>query len=418
MTRAIANFAHLLGVQGLDTPEIVNAALGGFLTDVQESQVPQLRADAAQKQSLPSADAQVETTRAAVRGFVARQRRLVELHADANDITDDRQHQIEDAILEQLGYRAVNGVVSNPGMRADSHYFVEALSAPATSLIRPNEREEMVRTAIPTRNVPTYAEYFNRDYLSESGEAAIIHGDQSSGFNRVGYDLRREKGRMHWIGVSTYTSWESAFRSAAMSAVDDASEQARLARRAIERKHEEVLITGVANLKLMGLANLPAPRILSSVDFSTATIGEKATEMTRILQKIRQAADFAGAVPSVGLLDPRLAFTLRNANNLDAGGNIVGSGPLLQAMSNEGLRQVVEAPTMQQHWASPRGANYAQMIIFAPAANGRLEKVVGLGATPVSTSQNHGTETLYAARIGGLDAGDVSSIAVIDIKVA
>lgn len=395
-------------IANLDIKGVTDAALEGFAQRAYETQVPELRADSA-----PSADRGVEVVRALVKQWVAD--RMEGLRAD--QVPRHREIEVAEAMLDGLGYtQDSNGTVRH-GLRADSHYFISDLSARATTLIRPNDQVEMVRAALPVRNVPVYAEYFDKDYLTESGEAALITPGQTTGFNRVGHQLERDKGKMHWFGVATHTAWSDAFYSQAPSSVDKVVEDARIARRACERLKERVLIQGLAGIDIHGLATLAIPRINSTLNFATATLGQQAEEMTRLLQRVREATGFVGATPTVGLIDPRLANILKRKNNIDAGGSAQGAATIMQAMSDEGLTSVIEAPTMQRWFPSPRGPKFAQLVIFNPSTEGRLEQVVGMMTAPVSTAEHHGTETLYAMRIGGVDAGDMTSIAIIDIQI-
>lgn len=414
-------------IRDLHIQGVTDAALDSWATDAYDSQIGQIRADSAQAGRATrrmyaghanSARANVDAVRATVRRHVAQTiRRQAALNADSYQVPAHRDIELAEAMCEGLGIRADGNDIVHDTMRADAHFFEEQLTARSTELIRPNDREEVVRAALPVRNVEPYAEFVDLDFLAESGKAALITPEQRE-FNRVNYSLGRDKRRMHWFGISTHMSWSDAVYSSAPSSVDKAGELARMARRALERLEEEVLISGVDGIDFWGLSSAPIPRIVSTVNFATATLGEKAAEMTRLLQRIRTSADFLGVPPSVGLVDPRLAFNLRASNNVDAGGDIVGAGPVNQAMSNEGLRSIVEAPTMEQYFASPRGPDYAQMLVFAPNASGRIRQLRGLPPSPVSTAEMHGTETLYVMKLGGIELGDVSSVAIIDIQIA
>lgn len=412
-------------IRDLNVKGITDAALDAWSESAYSTHLPQLRADSADAGMTTrrmyaghdnSAKARVDAVRTSVRHHIGQTiRRQAMLHADSYEVPEGRDIELAEALCEGLGIRADGHDIVHEGMRADAEFFADQLTARSSEIIRPTDREEVVRAAMPSRNVEPYAEFVDLDFLSEHGKAARITPDQRE-FNRVSYGLGRDKRRMHWFGLATHISWADALYGGA-SSVDKAAELARMARRACERLEEELLITGIDELDMWGLATAPIPRIASTVDFSTATIGEKAAEMTRLLQRVRSAAGYKGAALSVGLVDPRLAFNLRASNNLDAGGNIVGAGPINAAMSNEGLRSVVEAPTMEEHWSSPRGGDYAQMVIYNPTASGRLRSLKGLPPSPVSTAELHGTETIWAMKLGGLELGDPSAAAILDIKV-
>lgn len=412
---------HAAALASLSIPWATEQALQDWITEATEAQLPQLRADSVQR---PSASLAVEGARIAVRHHVACQIARARagligggLRADS-DIPKWRAIELENAICDGLGLRAdAQGTVQAQSLRADSYWFREAVTARSDVLIRPNEQVEMVRMTIDTRNVPAYAEYVQLEYLEESGEAAPIVPGQRD-FPRVDFGLNRSERKMAWYGIASHLDWSRAIYSQAPSAVDEASAKARIAVRAIERLQEKFLINGLAGIDALSLASAPIPVIFSTVDFSTATLGQKTTEMVRILQAIKTNADWAGATPTVGLIDPRLAQNLRGSNNLDAGGTAVGGAQVMQAMGAEGLTRVVEAPTLASQFSSPRGASYARMVVWAPGTAGALRQIVGMTPAPVSTAEYHGTETLWAARWGGLELGDASSVAIIDIKVS
>jgi hypothetical protein len=413
-------------IRDLQIEGVTEAALDSWTASAVESHVGAIRADSAEagmrvRRSYAghdnSAAVRVNAVRAAVRQHVAQNvARTRMLHADA-EVPEHREIELCEALCDALGIRADGNDIEHETMRADANFFAEQLTSRSTEIIRPNDVDEVVRAALPVRNVEPYAEYVDLDFLKESGKAALITPEQRD-FNRVNYGVARDKARMHWFGIATHVPWSSAVYSQAPTAIDEAAEKARMARRALERLQEEILIAGVDGIDFNGLATAPIPRIISTVNFATATLGEKCAEITRLLQLVRSSADFVGAAPSVGLIDPRLAFNLRASNNLDAGGNIVGAGPINAAMSTEGLRNVVEAPSMEANFPSPAGANYAQLVVYNPNTQGRIRQLVGLPPSPVSTAEIHGTETLWAMKHGGIELGDVSSVAILDIQIA
>ncbi len=416
--------AHLSALQ---IKGVTASALDGFVTTAYQTHGNQLRADAGSAGvrtrghyagHQTSVARSVDAVRAAVRHTVATEiRRQGMLNADSYTVPKHRETELVNAMCDGLGIAVEGSEIVHRRMRADSEYFSEQLTSRSRELIRPNDRAEIVRASLPVRNVEPYAEFVDLDFLSESGRAELLTPEQTT-FNRVNYSVSRDKMRMHWFGVSTLFSWSDAVYQQAPSSVDKAAELARMARRALERLEEEVLIAGVPGIDFPSLSTAAIPRIASTVNFATATIGQKAAEMTRLLQRVRSSADFVGPAPSVGLIDPRLAFNLRATNNLDAGGNIVGDGPIMAAMANEGLASVLEAPTMARFFQSPRGSNFAQMLVYNPTDEGRIRQVRGLPPSPVSTANVHGTETLYAMKLGGIELGDVSPVAILDIQVA
>jgi hypothetical protein len=222
---------------------------------------------------------------------------------------------------------------------------------------------------------------------------------------------------MHWFVTSFMIDWTAAMFSGSSGSISEVAEKTRIAMRALERHRESLLIAGVDGIDAKSLTSLPLMRIPSAVNFGTATMGEKVADMQRMLQAVRTAQGFKGAAPSVGLIDPRLAHVMRRGSNLDAGGSAVGQGPLLAAASDEGLRSIVEAPTMATLFPSASGSNYAQMLIWAPGSQGPLRQLQGFLPGPVSTAQYHGTETVMAYSHGGLEIGDLGSAAILDIQI-
>lgn len=389
------------------------ALLNRQMQHAYNAQATAIRADAAR---LPSRDRLTEATRIAVRQYVQQGIR----HAEAQQAEEGtsyradahRSIELENAIMDRLGYGVQDGQI----VHADAHQFADNLTQRATGLIRPAEAEEMLRMAIPVRQIAPWTEYYDLDFVGDQGKAAFIQSNQTpEQIPLVGYNVARTKGRAHWAAVRTYTSWMDTIYSQSPGALDDAAEQARIARRALERLLEGALANGVSGLDFVGLPQLAIPRIRSDVDFSSATLGAKATEMIRLLQRAATAANYTGVRPSVGLSDPRLLQLLRSSNNLDAGGSESGPNPIMAGINGEGVRSLMDAPTLP---ASSRGAGYSQSLLWAPGVDGALQQVVGLAPSPVSTAAKHGTETIWAMKTGGLECGRADSALVLDIQVA
>ncbi len=410
MSRLIGTpkFIDLLKIDGVSS-----AALDSWMDDAEAQTYGEMRADSKH----PGEHIAVDYARLAVRHTIKTQvHRARVFRADNREMPKHREIELYNAICDGLGLHVDGGRVVSPSMRADSRFFAENVTSRATTVIRPSDQPDVVRQAIGVRPVEPTAEYVDLDYLGEAGKAALITPEQRT-FPVVSYDLARDKNRMFWFGVATRSSWSDALYSAVPSAVNKMQEDARMARRALERFHEEVLIRSCAGISAKGLAQSPIPRILSTVDFSTASLGEKTAEMRRLLQRVRSSVNFAGAAPSVGLVDQELAYNLRNSSNIDAGGSLSGDAIIMAAMAREGLTNVIEAPTMTRWFASPRGPNYAQMLIWAPNVDGALRQLVGLTPSPVSTAEHHGTEILWAMRLGLIEIGDLTSVAILDIKI-
>lgn len=388
----------------LGSSAVIDAAVRAACVE----QAPGLRADAA---SRPSADRTVHAARAVIRQAVARGIQ----HADAEqlkrrDVPRHRAIEIETALAEALGY-SLGG--DSRVVHADSAHFAESRVARAQRLIAPAEQPEMARVTVPVESIPAWADTYDVDTVDGAGKADFI-GPNTTNFPHADIKVGRKRGSAEWIGITYTTRWADAVYSQAPDAIDEMARLARESRRAVERLWETTVLEGGPGLT--GLTQLAINTQLSTVDFSTATLGEMAEELIRMLQAGRQDAGDRGVPPSVGLVDPRLARLWRSQNNIDAGGDAIGGDVVRRALSGEGVQSVVECPTMP---ASSRGPGYAQAILWSPAMDGSIKQYLGMPPAPVSVSTaGHGTETLIAAKIGGCQCPDGNAAIKLDIKVA
>lgn len=329
---------------------------------------------------------------------------------------------IQRGTMEGLGWSVADG-----RLRSDASSFAPgSLTDVEGGLIRPAYTERVLSGLLPVRMVDADAEFFQPSgSLSQGGKMALHRPGMTNvpyADAAVGYIQQP----IHTLVIATRVDWREAMVGR-RSAIDIAAEKAAAAKEIAANTQEQMIVNGLPGINFRSLANIGLVRIVSSVDYSSnPTMDSAYADLMRIVQRLREASDYAGSSPNVMAIGPRWAYAIRRLSNFAAGGSGTGSdllatlaganAGLAAAIGAAGITRIIEAPSLRDFHGD---STLDGMVLLNTSQPNGLRQVMAMPLSPVrSASSLTADETLWAMRTGGLDVQDGSGVAIAEATVA
>ena len=409
---------------------ISDAALRMQLEGALRAHGGDIRADTARRS--PS---HVAIQRAMIREFAQNLAAVAQrtgLRADT-PIENSRVIEIMQAMCDGLGLRERDGRMDGmEGRRADSGWQGDGISTDAL-IVRPTEVNRELTQSIPTRTVDANAEKARVRGIKYQGSAGILLPGQTE-FHTATHAKESETRLIHTLHTTTRTDWQTLLWGS-VSGINDLAEDAESARRALADLYEAVLVEGLSGTDMGGLRGLEVAKIISIVNFATATLGEKYAELARMILEVQAKNADRGSIPNTLFMATDWLRTIIPSNNLDVGGSatgaeLVGGGVDMIAQLNAnnmafqgvfstlGITRIIPTPSLNNFGRDTSTTNEAGALLCSLPESGGLRKIVAVATSPVRTAQDlAGDQTLWIMRIGDVETPIATSIGKMHARV-
>jgi hypothetical protein len=358
--------------------------------------------------SRKSQDRAVEVQRIAVRAWANQM---------VAGIKADPDTRLDAAGVKRLTLDLAAAVADGLGMRARGEEVVrmDSAYAPMEHVARGNlvlqaPPSTAWQDAIGIRSVPMWSISATIRTGAHSGRMAL-HTPGSTDLPQADFAQGERQRPILTFKAGTSMTFEEVGRDPG-SLVNLAQEKAAAARLAYLRTREAILITSPAGVGEFGLDSLPVNTIVSTVDYSTATIAVMYEDMLRIVQGLRSAADDTQAGGSDTLLiGTDWLDALARTSNLAAGGSMTGTELVGQLMASDlgfaqtfqraRISRVIPVPALNGYGGADRAA---AVLVDSTDADGGLREVLATPIVPVRRSSDLSADhTLWVYRTGGLE---------------
>lgn len=402
------------------------ASIRAWGLQAQHEQAPRLRTDS-RRSSSPMTAARAATLQWAMQTANRTARQLADEGVRMDSERVDRFAQdLCEATVAGLGWRTEGGEIRSDSLRTDASWFAPgALTAPMEgALIRPAYTPRILAASIPTRTIPAWAETYPSGAISEAGNVALYRPGMTN-IPTVGANSTHVQRGVHTFVNKTSRDFMVLMRAEhADFSVVQADAQA--AQEAFARFRESTLVTGVAGIDFRGLNDIGITRYQSTLDYSSGstTMDAMHADLFDGANSIRVNAGYRGQGFDTALIGPSLAAAIMRKSNYDVGGTASGAdlmmaltkinASLATSLQSSGISMMMEAPALDELGA----ADESGMLLFSRSDGNSLRQVVAMNAAPVRTNSSlTAEETLYAARLGGLELRSTLNVGLFVAKV-
>jgi hypothetical protein len=330
------------------------------------------------------------------------------------DRREDVTSELVRAVGHGLGWRADASEV-----RCDSWYGPGALTVEA-DLVRPAYAIRRLSEVIPTRTVPSWAEYVPGGAIAHRGSVALYRPGMTD-IPRADIDYSERQVRVHTFVARTGNDWQSLLQAprADFSVV---AEQAEAVRQTFATWKEEALIAGVAGTSFAGLQQIGVPRYTSTIDYGSGstTLDQIYRDIVALIQTPEIEAGDRGNPPDTLLIGTRWHRAIQRASGFSTGSGATGSDILamLQRVGPglAGIARIVPAPSLSR-WQGSATVDAALTLDSRDVTS--LRQIEAMAPAPVRTASTlTSDEQMWACRHAGLDVGSALPLTLATATVA
>lgn len=324
----------------------------------------------------------------------------------------DLRDQLLTAMMRGLGWRGDDSEI-----RCDSWFGPGALTVDG-GITRPEYPARRLSETIPTRTVESTAKYVASGAIGHAGSIAV-HQPGMTNVPRVDVDYNEREITIHTFVTATEIDWYDLMQSSRAN-FSVVTEKAEAVRQAFAKFKEDALVNGVQGIQFKGLAQIPAPRYVSTVNYTSAALDAMYRDLVAIIQTPEIESGDRGDPPDTLMLGSRWYRAIQRAANYSSGGSLTGADllSLLQSRGPElsGIQRIVKVPSLSRFGGS---ATLDGALVLNASDEMSLRQVEAMAPAPVRTVQTLTSDVqLWAMRHGGLDVGSTLPLTIATAQVA